>query len=54
MIYRTVSPENGFEIRAVLLHETIPGGSWHLVADPGIQGKVAGEWNYAIRVQRTS
>ena len=34
MIYRTMSPENGFEIRAVLLHETIPGGSWHLVADP--------------------
>ena len=29
-----MSPENGFEIRAVLLHETIPGGSWHLVADP--------------------
>jgi hypothetical protein len=34
MIYRTMSPENGFEIRAVLLHETIPGGSWYLVADP--------------------
>jgi hypothetical protein len=34
MIFRAMSPENGFEVRTVLLHETIPGGSWHLVADP--------------------
>lgn len=34
MVFRTMSPENGFEIRAVFLHEVIPGGCWHLVADP--------------------
>jgi len=38
MIHRAMSPENGFEIRAVLLHETIPGGCWHLVADPAKTG----------------
>jgi hypothetical protein len=34
MIYRAMSPANGFEVRAVLLHEVVPGGSWHLAADP--------------------
>jgi hypothetical protein len=38
MIYRAMSPENGFEVRAVLLHEVVPGGSWHLAADPNKVG----------------
>jgi hypothetical protein len=38
MIYRSLSPENGFDVRAVLLHEAIPGGAWHLVADPAKVG----------------
>jgi len=28
LIYRAFSPENGFNIRGVFLHEAIPGGSW--------------------------
>jgi hypothetical protein len=34
LLYRVFSPENGFEIRAVLLHEVIPGGHWYAVSDP--------------------
>jgi len=34
MIFRAISPENGFEIRVVLLHEAVRGGSWHVVSDP--------------------
>jgi hypothetical protein len=38
LIFRALSPENGFEILAVLLHEGMPGGAWHRVADPATVG----------------
>ena len=38
LIYRAFSPENGFNIRGVFLHEAIPGGSWYKVDDPAARG----------------
>jgi len=34
LLFRVFSPENGFETKAVLLHETSYGGSWYSVSDP--------------------
>jgi hypothetical protein len=34
LIYRVFSPDNGFHVRCVFLHEAIPGGSWYKVDDP--------------------
>ena len=34
LIFRVFSPDNGFEVEAVLLHEVVPGGAWYLVTDP--------------------
>jgi hypothetical protein len=37
-IYRIFSRENGFLVKAVFLHEVVPGGAWYQVADPAICG----------------
>jgi len=34
LIYRVFTPQNGFNVVAVLLHEVIPKGRWYLVPDP--------------------
>jgi hypothetical protein len=34
LIYRAFSPENGFRIETVLLHEVTPGGAWYSARDP--------------------
>jgi hypothetical protein len=35
VIYAALSPENGFQIKAVFLHEVIPSGAWYfVVGDP--------------------
>lgn len=34
LVFRTFSPENGFEIAGVLMHEVVPGGAWYAVRDP--------------------
>lgn len=34
LIYRVFSPANGFQLKAVLLHEVTRGGAWYAVADP--------------------
>lgn len=34
LFFRVLSPENGFQLEAVLLHEVLPNGSWHIVLDP--------------------
>ncbi len=39
LIYRVFTPQNGFNIVAVLLHEVAPNGGWYLVSDPAEQQK---------------
>jgi hypothetical protein len=34
LIYRAFSPENGFRVEAVLLHEVVPQGAWYAVQSP--------------------
>ena len=34
LIYRVLSPANGFQIETVLLHEVVPGGRWYSASDP--------------------
>jgi hypothetical protein len=34
LVYRAFTPENGYRIRAVLLHEVVSGGAWYAVRDP--------------------
>lgn len=34
LIFRALSPANGFRIECVLLHEAVGGGAWYLTADP--------------------
>ena len=34
LIFRALSPANGFRIKCVLLHEAVAGGAWYLTADP--------------------
>ncbi len=34
LIFRLFSPQNGYQLEAVLMHEVIPGGAWYLVSDP--------------------
>ncbi len=34
LIFRALSPVNGFRVECVLLHEAVSGGAWYLVADP--------------------
>ncbi len=34
LIFRALSPANGFRIECVLLHEAVVGGAWYLTADP--------------------
>ncbi|MCS1408850.1 MAG: hypothetical protein M2R45_02027 [Verrucomicrobia subdivision 3 bacterium] len=34
LIFRVLSPENGYQIECVLLHEAVSDGAWYLVADP--------------------
>jgi hypothetical protein len=34
LVFRAFSAENGYEIRAVLLHESVPQGRWFVVSDP--------------------
>jgi hypothetical protein len=34
LIFRVLSPENGFRIITVLIHEVVPGGRWFVVRDP--------------------
>ena len=39
--FRVFSPENGFQIEALLLNEQVPGGGWYSVTDPDeIKGRV--------------
>jgi hypothetical protein len=41
MSYRVFTPENGFQIVAVFLHEVVPNGGWYMVSDPvSHQGRV--------------
>jgi hypothetical protein len=39
LIYRVFTPQNGFNVVAVLLHEVVPKGGWYLVSDPAEQQK---------------
>lgn len=34
LFYRTLSPENGFEVERMIIHRVGPYGSWYEVADP--------------------
>jgi hypothetical protein len=34
MLYRVFSPENGFKVVSMLIHEVVPGGVWYAVGDP--------------------
>ena len=34
LIFRALSPANGFRIKCVLLNEAVAGGAWYLTADP--------------------
>lgn len=34
LLFRALSPANGYQIEAVLLHEVVPGGAWYAVSDP--------------------
>ena len=34
LIYRVLSPANGFQVETVLLHEVVPGGGWYFASDP--------------------
>jgi hypothetical protein len=34
LMFRTFSPNNGYEIEAVLMHEVVSGGAWYIVSDP--------------------
>jgi hypothetical protein len=34
LLFRVFSPENGFEIETVLLHEVVTDGGWYAVSDP--------------------
>jgi hypothetical protein len=34
MIFRALSPTNGYEVEALFLHEMIGDGPWYLVSDP--------------------
>lgn len=34
LLFRVFSPENGFEVEVVFLHEVVTGGSWYVVSDP--------------------
>lgn len=34
LIFRALSPANGFRIECVLLHEAVVNGAWYLTADP--------------------
>jgi hypothetical protein len=38
MLYRVFTPENGFRIKAMLLHELRPNGGWYAVEDPQTTG----------------
>jgi hypothetical protein len=39
LIFRLFSPENGFRLETVLMHEVIRGGAWYLVSDPDAIGR---------------
>jgi hypothetical protein len=39
LIYRVFTPQNGFTVVAVLLHEVVAKGGWYLVSDPAEQQK---------------
>ena len=34
LLYRVFSPENGYQVQALVLHEVIPRGRWFMVVDP--------------------
>lgn len=34
LLYRVFSPENGFQVEAMVLHEVIPNGRWFIAPDP--------------------
>ena len=34
LIFRALSPANGYEIAVVLMREVVPGGKWYAVSDP--------------------
>jgi hypothetical protein len=34
LMYRALSPANGFHVEVVLLHEVVEGGGWFVAADP--------------------
>ncbi len=36
LLFRILSPTNGYHIKAVLMHEVVPGGSWYRVRDPAV------------------
>ena len=38
-IFRAFSPENGYQVEAVLMHEVVPRGRWYLVFDPDQIGR---------------
>jgi hypothetical protein len=38
LLYRVLSPQNGFRIKTVLMHEVQPGGRWFVVRDPQAVG----------------
>src|SRR5262249_49243049 len=34
MLFRVFSPENGYQVQAMLLHERVPEGGWYVICDP--------------------
>ncbi|HVJ67457.1 MAG TPA: class I SAM-dependent methyltransferase [Caulifigura sp.] len=38
LLFRALSPENGFRLKAVFLREDTPGAKWYLVRDPAAVG----------------
>ena len=34
LFFRILSPDNGYEMKAVLLHEVLPNAPWYIVRDP--------------------
>jgi hypothetical protein len=41
LIFRVLSPENGFQIKTVMVHEVVKGGLWFVAADPQVVGERA-------------
>jgi hypothetical protein len=52
LIYRVFTPQNGFNVVAVLLHEVVPKGGWYLVSDPeAYQSQQIGRRSWELRVE---